>query len=67
MYNGKIHGNAYDMGVAMAYAVAVAVVLLSVAMVGTTEVATDRTAARAMATTVELAVEAPCTTESRGT
>ena len=37
-----------------------------VAMVGTTEVATDRTAARAMATTVALAVEAPCTTESRG-
>ena len=45
---------------------AVAVVLLWVAMVGTTEIATDRTAARAMATTVALAVEAPCTMESRG-
>ena len=50
----------------MEYAVAVAVVLPWVAMVGTTEVATDRTAARAMATTVALAVEAPCTMESRG-
>ena len=50
----------------MEYAVAVAVVLPWVAMVGTTEVATDRTAARAMATSVALAVEAPCTIESRG-
>ena len=48
----------------MEYAVAVAVVLPSVAMVGTMEVATDRTAARAMATTVALAVEAPCTFRS---
>ena len=53
-------------GVAMEYAVAVAVVLAWVAMVGTTEVATNRTAAGAMATTVALAVEAPCTMESRG-
>ena len=50
----------------MEYAVAVAVVLPWVAMVGTTEVATDRTAARAMATTVAFAVEAPCTMESSG-
>ena len=48
----------------MKYAVAVAVVLPWVAMVGTTEVATDRTAARAMVTTAALAVEAPCTVES---
>ena len=53
------------MEVAMEYAVAVALELPWVAMIGTTEVATDRTAARAMATTVSLAVEAPCTTESR--
>ena len=65
-YNGKTHGNAYGMEVAMEYAVAVAVVLPWVAMVGITEVATGRTAARAMATTVALAVEAPCTMESRG-
>ena len=65
-YNGKTHGNAYGMEVAMEYAVAVDVVLLWVAMVGTTEVATDRTAARVMATTVALDVEAPCTMESRG-
>ena len=50
----------------MEYAVAVAVVRPWFAMVGTTEVATDRTAARAMATTVALAVEAPCTMESLG-
>ena len=50
----------------MEYAVAVAVVLPWVAMFDTTEVATDRTAARAMAATVALAVEAPCTMESRG-
>ena len=61
-YNGKTHG----MGVAMEYAVAVAVVLPLVAVVDTTEIATDRTAARPMATTVALAVEAPCTMESRG-
>ena len=48
------------------YAAAVAVVLPWVAMVGTTEVATDITATCAMATTVALAVEAPCTMESRG-
>ena len=65
-YNGKTHGNAYSMEVAMEYAVAVAVILAWVAMVGTTEVATDRTAARVMATTVALAVEAPCTMQSRG-
>ena len=57
---------AIDVEVVMEYAVAVAVVLPWVAMVGTTEVATDRTAARAMATTVALSVEAPCTMESRG-
>ena len=44
----------------------VAVVLPRFAVVGTTEVATDRTAAFAMATTVALAVEAPWTIESRG-
>ena len=57
---------AIDAEVSMEYAVAAAVVLPWVAMVGTTEVASDRTAARAMATTVALAVEAPCTMESRG-
>ena len=61
-HNGKTHGNAYGMEVVMEYAV----VLPWVAMVGTTEVATDRTAARAIATTVALAVEALCTMESRG-
>ena len=50
----------------MEYAVAVAVVLPWVAMAGPTEVATDATAARAVATTVALAVKAPCTMESRG-
>ena len=65
-YSGKTHGNAYGVGVAMQYTVAVVVVLPSVAMDGTTEIASDRTAARAMATTVALAVEAPCTMESRG-
>ena len=50
----------------MEYAVAVTVVLPWVAMVGTTEVATDRTAARAIATTVALTVEAPCKIETRG-
>ena len=40
---------AIDVGVAMEYAVAVAVVLRWVAMAGPMEVATDRTAARAMA------------------
>ena len=54
------------MGMAMEYAVAVAVVLPWVAMVGTTEVATGRIAARTTATTVALAVEASCTMESRG-
>ena len=48
----------------MGYAVAVVVVLPWVAMAGPTEVATDGTAARAVATTVALAVEAPCTMES---
>ena len=43
----------------MEYDVVVAVILPWVATVGSTEVATDRTAARAMATTVALAVEAP--------
>ena len=57
---------AIDAEVSMEYAVAAAVVLPWVAMVGTTEVATDRTAARAIATTVALAVEALCTMESRG-
>ena len=55
-YNGKTYGNAYGMEVAMEYSVAV--VLPRFAVVGTTEVATDRTAAFAMATTVALAVEA---------
>ena len=50
----------------MEYAVTVAVVLPWVAMIGTAEVATDRTVARAMATIVALAVEAPCTMERRG-
>ena len=50
----------------MEYTVAVAVVLPWDAMTGPTKVSTERTAARAMATTVALAVEAPCTTESRG-
>ena len=50
----------------MEYSMAVTVILPWVAMVGTTEVDTDGTAARAMATTVALAVEAPCTIESRG-
>ena len=57
-YNGKTQANAYVIGVAMEYAVAVDVVLPWVVMVGTTEAAMDRTAARAMATTVALAVEA---------
>ena len=65
-YNGKTHNNAYGMDVAMEYAVAVAGVLAWVAMVGITGVTTDRTAARAIATTMALAVDAPCTTESRG-
>ena len=64
-YNGKTRGNAYGMEVAMEYAVAVAVVPRWVTMVGITEVGTDRTAAHAMATTVALAVESPCTMESR--
>ena len=50
----------------MEYAVGVAVVFRWVAMVGTTEVATERTAARAMPTTVALAVEAPCIMECSG-
>ena len=41
----------------MEYAVTVAVVLPWVAMIGTAEVATDRTVVRAMATIVALAVE----------
>ena len=49
----------------MDYAVAVAVVLPWVAMVGTTEVATDRIAAHAMATTVAPAVKAACAIRSR--
>ena len=57
---------AIDVEVAMEYSMAVTVILPWVAMVGTTEVDTDGTAARAMATTVALAVEAPCTMESRG-
>ena len=57
---------AIDMEGAMEYAVAVAAVLPWVDMAGPTEVATDRSAARAMATTVALAVEAHCTMESRG-
>ena len=51
--------------VAMGYAVAVAVVRPWNVMIGATEVATDRTAARAMATTVTLAGEAPCTIKRR--
>ena len=50
---------AIDVEVAIEYSVAVAVVFPWV-------VATDRTGARAMATTVALNVEAPCTTESPG-
>ena len=57
---------AIDVEVAMEYAVAVSVVLPWVTMAGPTEVATDTTTARAMAATVALAVEAPCTMESRG-
>ena len=48
---------AHGMEVAMEYAVTVAVVLPWVAMIGTAEVATDRTVVRAMATIVALAVE----------
>ena len=48
---------AIDVEMAMEYTVAIP----WVAMVGTPEVATDRTAARAMATTVVLAVQAPRT------
>ena len=50
----------------MEYVVTVAVILPSVAMVGTTEVATHRNAARAVAITVALAVDAPSQIESRG-
>ena len=50
---------AIDVEVAMGYAVAVVVVLPWVAMAGPTEVATDGTAARAVATTMVFAVEAP--------
>ena len=49
----------------MGYAVAIAVVLPWITMIGTTEVATDRTAARAMPTTLAIAGEAPCTIKSR--
>ena len=65
-YDGKTHGNAYRMEVVMESAVAITVILPWVAMVGATEVATDRTTALAKATTVALSVEAPCTMESRG-
>ena len=65
-YNRKTHGHAYGMQVAMEYAVGVAVVLRWVDMVGTTEVTTEKSAVRAMPTTVALAVEAPCMMESSG-
>ena len=54
------------MVVAREYAVAVALEPPWVAMVGTTEVATDKITARIMAMTVARAVEAPCSMERRG-
>ena len=62
MARAEVLSVAIDVEVVMEYAVAVAVVLPWVATAGPTEVATDRTSARAMATTVALAMKAQCTT-----